>query len=709
MRTGARTSPLVSRPPPSTSVPKVPSRYSGSPDATPRANRTTIRRERKIASAFTASRLVLPRRRSTLFGTRVAESSPVRSWLAPSAVAACTGALAAGLVEGVATPYPIATTSLFALVTIPALMVLAIGCRGLVAAWQPSTLAARLAEDDESMPRLAGWLVTIWLGALFMAWATFQVTWQLAALTAFKPLAVGFILPVVAVGTFLIVAALSRPLVTAIAAIARRIDRRWRRHGRRTLLSSRVILGAATLGAIASAYILWRFVVRRRVVGFDATVFHAPLVAIAVTWIVHIAWPVLRRARTAITAVAFGLAVSAIGIAIVTAMTRPSVALEIWGARPISGVAVTLFGLERLRDEVPLAELAPLPRLGAKHPDIVLVTIETLRADQTPSYAGTADMPVMRELGKRGAVFSYAFAPSNETARSIPSMLTGTAPNRITDDPRHVTVAERLRAGGYETAGFVCCAFERRWMRGLEHLTIEPDGARLAEAANTWLADRRKRGDTRPLFLWVHLGEPTAWQPLLGKRNDYSERLRLYQLAIVSADRALARVLAGFAGRPPLVIVTSDHGEGLGDHDQVHHGTDLYNSQIRVPFVIAGPGIQPGSIAETVSGTDLAPTLIDLAGFIPPAGADGRSLADLARGTRLSLFGGGSAFAIGEQTAIVQGRWKLIEVGPMYELYDVISDPFEKSNHVTVRPDLVVELRKVLDLRQAAGKRSPFP
>lgn len=640
----------------------------------------------------------------------MAESSTVRSWLAPSVVAACAGALAAGVVDGLATAYPLATTGLFAMLAIPAGIVLAIACRALLAAWRPADLAARLTENDGSMPRLAAWLVTIWLGALSLAWATFQGTWQLAAWTAFKPLAVGFIQPVIAVGTFLVVVALSRPLVAAIAAIARRLDRRWRRRGRRTLLSSRTIIGAASLGAITSAYILWRFVVRRRLGGIDTSVLHAPLIAVAVAWTVHLAWPRLGRARRPLAVGVGSLAVIAVAIGVVTVKTRPSAALEIWGTRPIAGAAVAWFDLERLRDDVPLGEHAPFPRLGTTHPDIVLVTIETLRADQTPPYAGIADMPVLRELGKRGAVFAYAFAPSNETERSIPSMLTGTAPNRITDDPRHVTFAERLRAGGYETAGFMCCQWDRRWTRGLEHLEIERDGMRLAEASHTWLAERRTRGDTRPLFLWVHLAEPTTWQPLLGAPSDDAERRRLYHHAIITADRALARVLAGFPARPPLVIVTSDHGEGLGDHDQIHHGTDLYNSQIRVPFVIAGPGIHPGSIQETVSGTDLAPTILELAGFVPPSGPaiDGRSVADLALGTRLPLFGGGSAFAIGEQTAIVHGRWKLIEVGPMYELYDVISDPFEKANHVTVRPDLVIELRKVLDARQAAAKRSPF-
>src|SRR5690606_38920534 len=96
-----------------------------------------------------------------------------------------------------------------------------------------------------------------------------------------------------------------------------------------------------------------------------------------------------------------------------------------------------------------------------------LITIDTVRADATPPYGGSAEMPALAALGERGAVFSWAFAPSNVTRRSIPSMVIGLAPNRIRGrvvgwalrvDPRHVLLAERLRAGGYETAGFMCCA-----------------------------------------------------------------------------------------------------------------------------------------------------------------------------------------------------------------------------------------------------------
>ena len=165
------------------------------------------------------------------------------------------------------------------------------------------------------------------------------------------------------------------------------------------------------------------------------------------------------------------------------------------------------------------------------------------------------------------------------------------------------------------------------------------------------------------------------------------------------------------------MIVTADHGEALGEHGQPFHSTDLYNSQLRVPFVVAGPGIKPGRISETVSMTDLTPTVLELAGFVPPADAalDGRSIADLATGRRLSTEDGGVAFAAmikdrsnpGGVTALVRGRWKLIESSAGVELYDVHADPDEKSNVATSKPRLFGDLHRLLEEHVRRATRSP--
>jgi arylsulfatase A-like enzyme len=133
---------------------------------------------------------------------------------------------------------------------------------------------------------------------------------------------------------------------------------------------------------------------------------------------------------------------------------------------------------------------------------------------------------------------------------------------------------------------------------------------------------------------------------------------------------------------------------------------------------MAGPGIKPGRIAETVSLTDLTPTLVELAGFAAPTGAaiDGRSIADLATGKRAPDPDGGIAFSAmikdrsnpGGVTAVMKGRWKLIESSSTFELYDVHADAEEKSNIISTRPTVLEDMRALLRQYHAAAAKSPF-
>jgi membrane-anchored protein YejM (alkaline phosphatase superfamily) len=375
---------------------------------------------------------------------------------------------------------------------------------------------------------------------------------------------------------------------------------------------------------------------------------------------------------------------------------------------------------------------------GDVHPDIVLITIDTVRADHTPPYGGSAEMPVLRDLGTRGAVFDYAFSPSNVTRRSIPSMMIGLAPNRVRGrvvgwalrvDPRHVMAAERLRAGGYETAGFMCCYgiwgedMHTGLARGLDYLEIEPreNGVLLARSARKWLDAREQRAGNRPLFLWMHVLEPHNWQQASGEPRTDEDRRRFYDRALAASDTMLLDVIGAFANRDPahapIVIVTADHGEALGDHGQPYHSTDLYDSQIRVPLVIAGPGIKPQHVRETVSLTDLTPTLLALAGFETPREVDGKPFADLASGQRAPDPEGGVAFSAmikdrsnpGGISSVVRGRYKLIDNGSSAELYDVHADPDERSNLIGVKPALIAQLKALLHAYTARGDDSPFP
>jgi arylsulfatase A-like enzyme len=676
------------------------------------------------------------------YNARVKGARRLARWVAPSAASACAGALAGGLVEGAGMDGVLgvaATTGFLALVAMPALLVASLAVRGLVAAWQPRVLAARLIEPEGGAPRLAGWIAIVWLGSLLLAWAVYEGTWALASASwlEFKPLGVGFAEPVIALASAVVLFALSRPGARGISAVARRLDARWRRAGHATLLRPRTIVVAAAGAGVVATAALWFLLVKPRLGPIDTSVLSGPVVAVTVAMAVQLAWS--RAPRRAVIGGMLGmLAIAVIAVALVVRITRPTLTLEIWGDRPLAGLAIDqVFDLESIRANVSLAEFRPTDRPGAAHPDIVLITIDTVRADHTPPYGGSADMPVLRALADRGTVFTWAFAPSNVTRRSIPSMVIGLAPTRVRGrvvgwalrvDPRHVLLAERLRAGGYETAGFMCCygfwspEVKTGLQRGLEHLEIEPNGLKLATAARAWLDERERHPGNRPMFLWMHVLEPHNWTVGPGEPRNDDERRKFYNKALAESDAMVGELVGAFAERSPehapIVIVTADHGEALGEHGHQYHSTDLYNSQMRVPLVMTGPGVRHQAIPETVSLTDLVPTIVELAGFRPPGGPsiDGRSLADLTSGARPSAPDTGTAFAAmikdrsnpGGVTAVVEGRWKLIDSGSAFELYDIYNDTDERVNLANQRPEVVERLRVLLEARAAAANISPF-
>ena len=660
-------------------------------------------------------------------------------WLAPSALAACAGGLVAGLVEArgaipLGAIAALATAGFLALVTVPVLLLGGAIARALLAAWQPRLLVERLTDDDGAAPRLAGWVAVVWLGAVGLSSLTFQGVWMFASHTAFKPASLAYLEPIFTVAVVLGMVALSRPCARLFSWLAGTLDARWRRRGHRTLLRPRVILAAPLCASAIALGLVWFLGIKPRIGPLDLAPLLAPAAGIAVAILAH-AWP--RRGRRPLAIILATATFAVLAIAGAAPFVRPSTTLEIWGDQPLAGLAIeTLFDLDELRTRISTVEFRPDPRPSAKHPDILLITIDTVRADHTPPYGGSADMPALRDLGQRGTVFEWAFSPSNVTRRSVPSIVTGLAPNHVRGrvvgwalrvDPRHVLLAERMRAGGYDTAGFMCC--EGFWgkevhtglERGLSHLEIDPRGTALAQAAHTWLA-AREQPNAAPLFVWMHILEPHNWTQAGGTPNNEPDRRRQYDRSLTASDQLLQQVLSAFAHRPadrmPIVIVTADHGEALGEHGQPYHSTDLYNAQIRVPLVIAGPGIAAHRIPETVSITDLVPTVLDLAGFVPPRGpsVDGRSLADLATGARAAVPDGGLAFAAmikdrsnpGGITALVNGRWKLIDNHDTLELYDTRADPDERTNVIGQHPQEAGLLRKLLDARIGPSVLSPL-
>lgn len=640
----------------------------------------------------------------------------VSRWLVPSLVGAAAAAIVAGLVEGRGlAAIGIASSVGYAWIAAgPYALVIALLVRAIARAWRPAELS--LVDADGSHPVLAGWLGALWVATAFVMWAMLQGTWRIAAWTAWKPLTAGFLAGGFAVVAVIVAGAFTPPLARGVAWVVRRLDGRWQRRGHRTLARPGLIIGALVILTIATLVLVWFTFAQKRLKTVSLAGLVGPVAGLAALPLAHAAWHGLRvRARDAVgIAIVIGVGVCVV-LAVRTTSQRPALALAMWGTQPLARSAITrLADVERVRASLPRETFRPAEQPGAPHPDILLVTLGGVRADATPPYGGGAEMPVLRELGRQSALFQQTFATSPSPTRALRSLLLGIDDSRVRArpalDPRHVLVSDRLRAGGYETAAFICCKdLAPGLARGLDRIVVDRDGARLAEEARDWVMARDQAGTTSPLFVWVHLDLPDpAGAPVgpVDRRAQYNARL-------VGVDASLRQVIAGWQARPPtrapIIIVAGTSGMGLGDHDQVGDTYDLFNSHVRVPFLVSGPTLRVQQIAEPVSAVDIVPTLLVLAGFVPPATLEGRSLADVARGTAASKPTEGAAYGRMDRSRMaVRGQWKLILQPGEPLLFDLRSDPFERTNQAPRKVRLVEQLRKLSEDHEAAMKVPPF-
>lgn len=371
-------------------------------------------------------------------------------------------------------------------------------------------------------------------------------------------------------------------------------------------------------------------------------------------------------------------------------------------------------------------------RPQASRPNVLLVTIDTQRADRIGCYGyPRAVTPSLDGLAARGARFETAVAHAPLTAPSHASILTGLTPVRhgVRDNGAYVlpagvaSVAEDFRKAGYRTAAFVSgfplkrrFGFDRGFAHYDDHLPRGKDARRTAyvertadrttDAALAWL--EREAPAREPLFMWIHYFDPHA--PYEAPAEFMKDAAAPYDGEVAFVDAQLARLLRRVdAAGPALVLVTADHGESLGEHGEDTHGIFVYDATLRVPFLLAGPGVRAGVASRTVArGIDVAPTLLDLAGLSARA-VEGRSLKRAAAGERLpdepsyaeslhSQLQYGWAPLHAWRTA----RHKLIEA-PRPELYDLEADPGEAHDRARKDEERVAAMRRQLQGALAAA------
>jgi arylsulfatase A-like enzyme/Tfp pilus assembly protein PilF len=358
--------------------------------------------------------------------------------------------------------------------------------------------------------------------------------------------------------------------------------------------------------------------------------------------------------------------------------------------------------------------------------DVLLITIDTLRADAVGAYgATTGATPVMDRLGRGGVVFRQAHAHNVVTLPSHANILSGRLPfqHGVRDNagfrfPEGVpTLATRLKAAGYRTGAFVS-AFTLDSRFGLDRgfdvyddqldgpagpLALpERRGTDTVAAAQRWLA----QGDGRPSFAWVHLYDPHA--PYL-PREPFSSRYAgtPYVGEVAAADAALEPLLRPIletASPRTIVVLTADHGESLGEHGERTHGLFAYEATLRVPLILFAPSVVPPAVVDSLAGhDDIVPTILDALALAPARDLPGHSLLSRAVGgppPAGSLYFEALSAAANRGwaplTGVLRGTEKYVEL-PLPELYDLARDPREQRNLVASRSDRVERLQA--DLR----------
>ncbi len=358
-----------------------------------------------------------------------------------------------------------------------------------------------------------------------------------------------------------------------------------------------------------------------------------------------------------------------------------NVARGAWGASP----RMLTFALAlALLTGLILASTPPAAQTAFR-PHVIFIVVDALRADHVSAYGyERPTTPYLDAFMASGVRFNEATSPSSWTFPSNASMLTGRMPTRIRMNdwasltafvpPEEVMLAEALRAGGYQTVGFVNNYFldqQFGMAQGFDHyqrLTASERAADLNQMAFDWLDAGGAAGD-KPLFLFMYYYDPHSWYDppppydtlydanytggltpevfghgekivsgeVVPSERDLEHLIALYDGEITYWDAHLNQLLNRLSAegllQNAIVVVTSDHGQMFGEHGKWVHRNSLYEEVLRVPLLLRYPGALPAkAIDAPVFTADLMPTLLYLAGLPIPAGLDGANLVPMIQG-----------------------------------------------------------------------------
>jgi arylsulfatase A-like enzyme len=362
---------------------------------------------------------------------------------------------------------------------------------------------------------------------------------------------------------------------------------------------------------------------------------------------------------------------------------------------------------------------------------VVLISIDTLRADHLPAYGykGVAS-PALDALARDAILFENAYSPVPLTLPAHVSLFSGQLPpsHGVRDNLGYVfggthSLPGLLKARGYAT-GAAVSAYVLHHQTGFasgfdffeDNVDVSAGGTSIGQAQRSgaetvrlalqWLGGVGER----PFFLFVHLYEPhSPYDPPEPYRSRYAGLP--YDGEIAAADASVGAVLEALKQKrlydPALVILLSDHGEGLNEHGEEYHGILLYREALHVPLLMKLPGAARAGerVARPVGLVDVMPTIAALVGVEPPVGLAGRPLLGRSPGASRAVYSETFYPRIhlgwSELRSLIDARYHYIE-GPRPELFDITRDPQERTNLLAGDPGRAGPLRDALSKLQAS-------
>ena len=364
---------------------------------------------------------------------------------------------------------------------------------------------------------------------------------------------------------------------------------------------------------------------------------------------------------------------------------------------------------------------APIARESCQGCNLLLITIDTLRADRVGAFGSSKGLtPRLDRLAGEGLRFTRTYSPAPLTLPAHASLLTSASP------PVHgvrnnslfrlggelPTLATLLKAAGYRTGAFVGAfvldarfglargfdVYDDRYGEGAAGEEPERRAEEVVARATEWIAQSaihnqsaiRNPQSAMPWFAWVHLYDPhepySAPEPYASRHEPYDAEVAY---ADASIGTLLDRLSAAGGLERTLIVVTADHGESLGEHGEATHSVFVYEATMRVPAIVwAGGRIGSRSHDGLARLVDLAPTAIDLLGIAAPPTFEGRSLVPAVNANEppaqapaayLEAMDANLTRNWAPLAGIVSGSFKLIDL-PVPELYDLARDPRETTN-----------------------------